>query len=85
VWDSGCHNGLLAGHAEASLSLRPEESSYYKPDAHGQLSAAAEALDRAVFPYLEAIVGSSDRPLEELQALEPAREEPQLGDPGSSI
>jgi hypothetical protein len=57
VWDAGCHNGLLAGHAEAGLSLRPEESAYYKPDAYGQLSTATETFDQVINPYLEAIAG----------------------------
>jgi hypothetical protein len=52
VWDSGFHNGLLAGHAEAALSLKSEASIYYKQEAQNALTAAAEALDAAVYPYL---------------------------------
>jgi hypothetical protein len=85
VWDAGCYNGLLAGHAEAALSLKPEESAYYKPDAHDQLGVAAKALDETVFPYLESIANLGDKPLEDLQTLEPSREGPPQGEKGSSV
>jgi hypothetical protein len=85
VWDAGCHNGLLAGYAEATLLLKSEDLAYYKPEAHNQLTAAAEALDKVIYPYLEAVAGLTDTTLEELQALEPKSEDAPAGGQGASV
>jgi hypothetical protein len=75
VWDSGCHNGLLAGHGEAMLPLKAEASTYYNPGAGNALTAAVEELDATMYSYLRAVAGTADKSIDELKALELEQEE----------